>query len=971
MIKKLHFLQLLLVLCLSSFGFCQTKDKSLHLSNSPYTPKIIHYTRNDFNADPKFLTMCENEDGTLIFGNNDGALIFDGEHWQKISLPNSSPINTLFKTNDGRIYAGGYNEMGTLQKNKFGIYFYKSLTPEYHLEEINFENFWQIREFKKHIIYRSFSDLIVVTGNRVTTIPSNKSFIHSEKIGEFYFVQDTGVGIYTFDSKTMSLSLVFDAKYFLNEDIDCFLPTPDPNIIILITQSGIVYEGVINSKTIRKKINLFEGIKKDLVNCGIVDNNFNYTIGTRGSKIINISHSGKITRDSQLYQELSNAMIQNLFQTKNENIWVLQSNELSLLDYKSPFTHAFDKASVYDILVKNKTIYLATNNGVFYSNFINNPKNTTFNFKKIENTQGQAWAIQEFENDIIISHDTGLYKLENGIAKKIDSQNGFWKLTKIKNKKDLYLGSSYYGLYLIEKKGNNWSIKNEIENFRESTRDIIADNKSDTYWVCHGFKGVYKIHINPDYSRVDAVEHFTNKNGFKSPFNINVFNWNNKIVFTTNTGIYTYNNSTNKFEPFNSLNRILDPSKNTRKLIQSKNKTWFIQDDEAGYFIDNKPTLYKDLFLNLKGSFNRGMESIYPIDNNTVLLGTNNGLYLYSLTENKKIFPTIITKITYTKSQKTHYVETNSKENNIQLPNQTNIVRFEFASPKIISSAKIYYSYKLENLDQTWSPWQKMAYKEYTHLRPGNYTFLVKSRNLIGQSGKETSLNFTVLPKWYQTNLAYYLFMATIIFFIYKSIKYVNKRIEFERMKAKLEIEKSKQLLTLELDKLKLKQYQEKIITDKLVLEKDIIDKSKELANYTLLLSKKKDLFDELKMDLKKLRELLITEEPRKIITEIFHKLNQHRIGEDYMEIFDVNFEKINQNFYEKLKSIDSTLTKNELRLCSFVKMNLSNKEIAPLLNISTRGVENARYKIRKKLNIQQEANFTSFLNDLSKNDEI
>lgn len=968
--KKIHFFVSLFILIISSIGFCQTKNNQNTKDIILSAPKIIHYNRGDFNSDPKFLTMCETEDGTLIFGNNDGALVFDGEHWQKISLPNNSPINTVFKTTDGKVYVGGYNEMGILQKNNVGTYFYKSLNTEYHFEEKNFENLWQIREFKKHIIYRSFSNLIIVTGNRITTIPSNKSFIHSERIGDNYFVQDAGFGIYKFDSKTMGLSLIFDAKYFLNEDIDCFLPTSNPNIITLISQSGIVYEGHINTKTIIKKISLFEGVKSDLVNCGISDSNFNYTIGTRGSKIININHSGKITRDSQIYQGLSNAMIQNLFQTKNQNIWVLQSNGLSLLDYQSPFINIFDKASVYDILVKNNTIYLATNNGVYYSSFIDNLENPSFNFKKTENTQGQAWTIQEFENSIIISHDTGLYKLENNIAKKVSLQNGFWKLTKIKNRKDLYLGSSYYGLYLVEKNGNNWSIKHKIENFNESTRDILADDDPNTYWVCHGYKGVYKIHINNDYSRVDAVDHFTNKNGLQSPFNINVFRWNNKIVFTTNTGIYTYNKSIDKFEQFNSLNSILDPRKNTRKLIQSENKTWFIQDDEAGYFFDNKLTLHKDLFLNLKGSFNRGMESIYPLDNKTVLIGTNNGLYFYSLSENKKTFPTKISKITYTQNQKTHYVEINSKQKNIELPNQTDIIRFEFACPKMISSTKIYYSYKLENLDQNWSPWQKNAHKEYTHLGPGKYIFLVKSKNLVGHSGNEIRFEFSVLPKWYQTNFAYFLFITTILFIIYKGFKFVKRKIEFERLKAKLEIEKSRQLLALELDKLKLKQDQEKIIFDKLILEKDIIDKSKELANYTLLLSKKKDFFEELKMDLKKLREILKSDDSRRKVSEIFQKLNLHRIGEDYTEIFDVNFEKINQNFIKKLKTIDPTLTKNELRLCAFVKMNLSNKEIAPLLNISIRGVENARYKIRKKLNVHQDINFVTYLNNLSVEDE-
>ena len=79
------------------------------------------------------------------------------------------------------------------------------------------------------------------------------------------------------------------------------------------------------------------------------------------------------------------------------------------------------------------------------------------------------------------------------------------------------------------------------------------------------------------------------------------------------------------------------------------------------------------------------------------------------------------------------------------------------------------------------------------------------------------------------------------------------------------------------------------------------------------------------------------------------------------MEIFDVNFETINHDFFEKLKKIDSTLSKRELRLCAFIKMDLSNKEISPLLGISIRGVETARYKIRKKLNINHEENFNLF----------
>lgn len=959
MYKKLFFIWLLGI----TSGISQTKQFENVSQENRSTTKIVRFNRSDFMADPQFWTMCENQDGTLIFGNNDGALVFDGEHWKKVYLPNNSSIRSLIKTKEGKIFAGGYNEFGTLQKDKFGNYFYKSLLSYFHLENKNFENLWQVQQLNNLIIFRSFSELIVINKDIVTELPANKAFLYSAQVNNNYFVQDSGFGIYKLNPDSMTLELLFEDKSILNEDIASILPNDNPNTITLISKAGNVYLGNINSQSVIKKENLFTNTRKDEVTFGIVDSNKDYLIGTRGLKIIKISKSGAIEQDATPFSTLSNANIHFIFQTQNNNTWILQNNGLNFLDYKSPFVSLFDQASVYDILLKNNIIYTATNNGVYFAN--NQPP---YKFKKIDDLQGQSWAIQNLDNEIIISHDTGLYKLVNGTVKKIGKENGFWKITKIEGRKGLYLGSNYNGFYLIEKSGNEWKIVHKIKGFDESTRDILADTEPNTYWICHGYKGVYKIHINYNYSRVDVVDHFTNKNGLKSPYNINVFNWNNKILFTTNTGIYFYNKQTNIFELFSPLNKIFSTTKNIRKLLQFKDKTWFVQDDEAGYFLPNSNKLNKELFLNLKGSFNRGMECIYPLTNNKVLFGTNSGIFQYNLevNKNKESFSTIINQIYYTRNQKLEFVEINSNKANINLPNQTDILRFEFSSPQMMSSTETNYSYKLENIDENWSSWQKSAFKEYTHLRPGNYTFIVKSRNLAGLTGKETKFKFAILPKWYQTNLAYFLYLIAILFGINFIVNYVKKKIAYERLKSKIEIKKSQQLLELELEKLKLKHDKEAISKDKLILEVDIIDKSKELANYTLLLSQKKNIFGELLIDLKQLRDLLKSDDSRRKLTEIFQKLNQHRIGEEFMEIFDVNFEKINHEFFEKLKQIDASLSKRELRLCAFVKMDLTNKEIAPLLNISIRGVETSRYKVRKKLKLSHDDNFIHFLENIS-----
>ncbi len=138
-----------------------------------------------------------------------------------------------------------------------------------------------------------------------------------------------------------------------------------------------------------------------------------------------------------------------------------------------------------------------------------------------------------------------------------------------------------------------------------------------------------------------------------------------------------------------------------------------------------------------------------------------------------------------------------------------------------------------------------------------------------------------------------------------------------------------------------------------------------------MLLIKKKDIFNELTTDLKELKDYVKNDDSRKKLLQIFQKLNQHKIGEEYLEVFDVNFEKVHHNFFEELKKLNPSLTKRELRLCAFVKMNLTNKEISPLLNISLRGVENARYRIRKKLEVAHEDNFVAFLEGIAKEAEF
>ena len=80
---------------------------------------------------------------------------------------------------------------------------------------------------------------------------------------------------------------------------------------------------------------------------------------------------------------------------------------------------------------------------------------------------------------------------------------------------------------------------------------------------------------------------------------------------------------------------------------------------------------------------------------------------------------------------------------------------------------------------------------------------------------------------------------------------------------------------------------------------------------------------------------------------------------------FNKRFKAVNQDFYSKLAHKFPTLTANELKICALIKLNFTSKEMAHLLGISTGSVDKARYRLRKKLDIERDTNLTSYISTL------
>ena len=144
-------------------------------------------------------------------------------------------------------------------------------------------------------------------------------------------------------------------------------------------------------------------------------------------------------------------------------------------------------------------------------------------------------------------------------------------------------------------------------------------------------------------------------------------------------------------------------------------------------------------------------------------------------------------------------------------------------------------------------------------------------------------------------------------------------------------------------------------------LRQSLLYKSKQLSTHALHMIQKNTTLQEIQNEVKDLSKKVNTnEKPR--YKRISHQINQSLRADSDWDVFRLYFEDVNKNFFSYLKNINPDLTTNDLRLCALVKLNMNSKEMASVLNIAPNSIKSARYRLKKKLNLDIEADLEEFI---------
>jgi DNA-binding CsgD family transcriptional regulator len=249
-------------------------------------------------------------------------------------------------------------------------------------------------------------------------------------------------------------------------------------------------------------------------------------------------------------------------------------------------------------------------------------------------------------------------------------------------------------------------------------------------------------------------------------------------------------------------------------------------------------------------------------------------------------------------------------------------------------------------------------------LAPSKYTFKVESINSYGQKSSVASYSFKIVPPWFLTIYAKFIYFILSIFTLSALVTFVYKREQKKR--AKMEIRQKDELVQKEKEfRMETEKSENEIIklrNEK--LEIDVSHKNSQLASSTMHLVQKSEILVKISEDLKKLGSE-IPPEWRRRITQISRKIEEDIQLDDNWDQFELYFDQVHENFFKRLRQTYPELTPKDQKLCAYLRMNLSTKEVAPLLNISVRGVEISRYRLRKKLNLDSNENLVSHIMEI------
>jgi len=941
-LNKVTRLILLLILV---FELAYTQSNTAISYGSPF---ITNYTDNEYLEQGRNWAIEQGKDGRLYFANNYRVLAFNGYDWEVVVHPaNLSELRSLH-IHQEQAYVGAVAEIGVfpLSTPEKG---YQSLNHLITDKDFQFNDVWEILSIEDKVVFLADNGTLIWDQDSVKVLDH---VFHAATKGQedIVFASNNG-GLLRYSKNQWD---TIATNIFQNLSVEFLLAIAEDTYLIGTQSNGmLLYKNGALTVWNETQQTFF---KRHYLTEGIILNKDQLLFGSFHNGIIITDYNGNILNIINEKDGLLDSNILSLYKDEQGNIWTSQDGSFAYVELNSPFTIYNKKHGlhgvVYAILKHQDQLYVGTNRGLYVANW-KADTNQEIIFELIPNTTGQVWQLFEHQGNLLMAHHNGIFEIKDRQANYIGGE-GHWNFAVLPNQKNLLLTGHYKGIKLLEKTASGYQLRQQIEGFTETARELVIED-SASIWISQGYQGIYKLALQKDHKKFSEVQLYDQQNGLPSNLFNNVITTDKGVYFGTQNGVYQYNRSSDQMELNSAFKNSVDTSTLVRKLFQTPAGNYLaIRGYEEDYvelveiLEDGSFTTQTTPFQKLDGQFVAAFEPVYFLGEETILIGSVQGLVSYDATFNTDIktdHQCYIHEVALPNRDSIlqRNIQANATVSRAAIETQVNeLLRFSFSSSFFEQQDATEFSTYLEGYDDQWLDWNATPQRDFIDLPIGDYTFWVKAKNIYEAESPSVAFPFSIQSSSQQSSNWW---ITSLLGLLAALLGY------------------------------RLSQFRNSDLTERSNtinnLLKEEKKKSQKLESKKKKLSKEKDLIN------KKLTGVLLENE---VYSSLFKKINQLPKNqlkgtdlENALQEFQASFQEADmqlvahqtiesEDFLSKLKTTYPDLSPRELRLCSYLKLNISSKEIAEHLGISIRGVESLRYRLRKKLSLQKGQDLTAFI---------
>ena len=902
---------LLMVLCWSCVSRIAAQE----------APFIRHFTPEDYHFQNQNWSLTQSPDqGWLYAANNGGVMEFDGAAWTHWPLPDGQPARCVAVGADRRIYAGGFGAFGYWATSDEGAFRFHSLSHKVALALFHQEEIWHILPLPDKVLFQSFSTLYEYSRDTVRALQPPGSIMFTRWIHQRVLAPVIGQGIFELTAAG-TFNLLPGTEIFRDHIVQFMVPGPNESIWIGTANAGLfVWK---NGQCHAWDQPLNQLFKQNQLNKGLALSGGGWAFGTVLNGVYILDQRGALRYHLNRTTGLQNNTVLALMEDARHNLWAGLDKGIDLIELSAPLRYFNDQSghtgTVYSAARQGNLMYIGTNQGLFV-------REQEGPFRLIEGTQGQVWQLKEKDGQLFCGHNSGTFLVKNRQVVKISTITGGWHFADVPGHPDMLLQSTYTGLVVYRHDpGKGWHWSHKVEGAGMPLKKIAFD-ANGYLWGVHPNKGLFRLLLNDSLTRPVEQRTFTTADGLPGEYRLDLTEMSSEVFLNSRKGVFqleTKGNET-RFAP------VALPVPEARYFPVSA-KTYFLADSAYTHFCT------QDQCVKIPLALLPDYGNILPFGQDNYLFCLENGyalLNVAALEERSRQFPSPAPVI--------RRVEVAGREIPLELTARAALaadehtLSFHFAAPDF--ERPLWFSWRLDGFSSEWSPWQREAHQRFIHLPPGDYVFRVRT----DQRQEEAVFRFRIAPPWYRTWWAWmlYIALATAGFW---GLEWYNRR-RWAHQKAILQAEKDKEL------------ERRQMVAEREKLSIEVDNKSRELSNAAFNLIRKNEALQHLK------DTLLDRPDDPNLVRKIVRRIDEHLEGDHDWEVFEEAFNRVHDNFFARLLREYPDMTQGDLRLAAYLRMNLSSKEMAPLLNMSLRGVENKRYRLRKKLGLPETANLAEFL---------